>query len=212
MGQLAFKWVNPQSYAAADFIISESNFAATQLVQSDFNIALISGEEKSGKTHIAHYWQEKSGGIILDSSLLGKVSSEEIWENSTKAILENIDNIDDEKSLFHLLRYAEINHYQLLLTARFPASQLAISLPDLRSRLLAIPTAKINPPDEFLMRVFLLKNFADRQLIVSEEVISYICKRISRSFKEILKLVDNLEEISSERKREITIPLVKNFI
>ena len=212
MTQLSFQWENKQSYAAEDFIIAESNFAATQLVQSDFKIALISGEEKSGKTHLVHYWQAKSGGIILDNSLLGKSSSEEIWSNAKKAILENIENIHDEKALFHLLRYAETNNYQLLLTARFSATQLGFSLPDLRSRLIALEAAKINPPDEFLMRVFLLKNFADRQLIVNEEVINYICKRITRSFKEIIKLVDNLEQISSEKKREITIPLVKNFV
>lgn len=212
MAQLAFKWNNQQSYAAEDFIIAEANSAAIELVQSDFRIAIISGEESCGKTHLAHYFIENHAGVILDKSLLGINSSQEIWHSADIAVLEDIEEIKDETAFFHLLRYAETNNYQLLLTSKLPPAQLGFSLPDLTSRLKALPAAKLNSPDELLLRVFLIKCFADRQLKVSEEVINYISNRVTRSFNDISKLVEDLEQISSERKQEITIPLTKNFL
>ena len=52
----------------------------------------------------------------------------------------------------------------MLLTSRQAPGEIDITLPDLRSRLRALPLLRIEPPDEGLLKAVLVKLFADRQL------------------------------------------------
>ena len=56
----------------------------------------------------------------------------------------------DEKALFHLLNLARENRLFVLLTAQSAPSRWGISLPDLLSRLNAVPAVEIGAPDEAL--------------------------------------------------------------
>ncbi len=53
-----------------------------------------------------------------------------------------------------------------LLTSRAAPGEIPITLPDLRSRLRALPLAHIEPPDEGLSESRVGKAFSDRQLAV----------------------------------------------
>ena len=79
-------------------------------------------------------------------------------------------------------------------------------LPDLRSRLLAAPAAAILPPDEELLRHYLHKYFADRQLRVGDEAIDYLARRAERSFSAVFELAQRVEKQALASHRDITIP------
>jgi chromosomal replication initiation ATPase DnaA len=51
----------------------------------------------------------------------------------------------------------------VLVTAREPPSAFQIELRDLRSRLRAVPTVSLLPPDDLLFRALIVKFCADRQ-------------------------------------------------
>ncbi len=219
MPQLIFNWQAQPSYAPEDFIISDANAEAVNFIDSwpsansaGSKIAILTGPEASGKTHLCYRWLARVKGVILDESAIGTAPSEKIWPNKASAVLENIQHIKDESALFHLLRHAETSGASLLLTSTLPAKELAFALPDLRSRLLALPTAHINPPDELLLRVFLSKGFTDRQLRVNDEILDYIIKRIERSFAAARDITEKIERVSLENKREITIPFIKKLL
>ena len=53
---------------------------------------------------------------------------------------------------------------------------------DLRSRLRAVPTVPLLPPDDLLFRALIVKFCADRQLVVDKSVVSYLTSRIERSY------------------------------
>ncbi len=217
MPQFAFEWAARASYAPEDLIISDSNAEAARFLEiwpDDHHAqsALLSGERSSGKTHLAHRWLARAGGVMLDKSMLGRKESEEIWGKATHAAFEDIETIKDEAALFHLLRYAETSGKYLLLTANASANQLPFSLPDLRSRLMALPAAHIGQPDENLLRVFTAKCFSDRQLRVSEDVVNYVVNHAERSFTAVRDVVERAERMSLENRREITVPLVKKVI
>lgn len=216
MSQLAFAWNAPEHYAPEDFIISDSNKDAVTFIDNwpkahDAG-ALLVGPAASGKTHLAHRFAIRTGAVLLPLAQLGKVPSEELWGDAKHAVLENCDHLTDEAALFHLLRHAESTQRHLLLTARVHAKDMGFSLPDLRSRLLALPVATILPPDDTMLHAFFTKAFADRQWRVSPAIVSYLVVRTERSFAEAQILIQKLECLVMTTNRELTIPLIKPLV
>ena len=74
----------------------------------------------------------------------------------------------DEPALFHLLNLAKEERAFVLITARSAPCGWPIALPDLASRLRAVPVATLAPPDDAMLRRLLVKLFADRQLAVDD--------------------------------------------
>ena len=61
-----------------------------------------------------------------------------------------------------------------MLTARSLPTTWPVALPDLASRLRAMPSVSLSGPDDALLRAVLVKQFADRQLGVDEALIAYL--------------------------------------
>ena len=80
----------------------------------------------------------------------------------------------------------------------------AVVLPDLQSRLNALPIVTILPPDDGLLRGVLVKLFRDRQIAVDEALISYLVNRMPRSLDMARQLVARIDEAALERKVEVT--------
>ena len=71
----------------------------------------------------------------------------------------------------------------MLLTAREHPQNWGITLPDLASRLNALPIAMIGLADDALLRGVLLKLFADRQISVDENLLTYMISHMPRSLE-----------------------------
>jgi chromosomal replication initiation ATPase DnaA len=108
----------------------------------------------------------------------------------------------DEPALFHLLNLVREHEAFVLLTAAGGAS-LAATLPDLASRLRAIPTLRLGPPDEPLLRAVLVKLFADRQLQVDEGLVSFLLGRIERSIPAAKSAVARLDAEALRLRRPV---------
>src|SRR5258705_9054988 len=72
----------------------------------------------------------------------------------------------------------------------------AIDLPDLASRLRAMPADGIGMPDDTLLAAVLIKHFADLQLRIAPSVIGYIGPRMERSFATAASLPARLDELA----------------
>jgi len=216
MSQLTFLWPPHTSYATEDFIVSPSNKEAVDFLASWPNknslTALLTGPSASGKTHLVQAWISRVQAHKIDKTQLGRIPSEALWQGHPIATCEDIESITDESALFHLLRHAETQALSLLLSSSIPASQLHFTLPDLHSRLLAMPCVQLSAPDEAMLHAFLVKSFSDRQMRISEEVIVYMLRRMPRSFIAARILVDNIEQNSFRTKKDITIPVIKSLI
>ena len=75
-----------------------------------------------------------------------------------------------------------------------------------------IPAIAISKPDDELLSSLIVKLFMDRQISVSDEIISYMVINMQRSFSYAHKLVEEIDNISLSYKRAVSIPIVKEAI
>ena len=118
----------------------------------------------------------------------------------------------NERALFHLINLVREEEAYLLITARTPPGRWAVALPDLASRLRAIPAVMLTAPDDALLRAVLVKLFADRQLAVDEALIAYLVTRIERSFAAARAAVERLDREALRRKRPVTRALAAEVL
>jgi len=198
-----------------DFLVSACNAAAVAWLdrwpQWPSPFLVIYGEKGCGKTHLASVFQAVTHARLLDSV------TEDPYDTlgeATVAVLEDADEIavSNPRALFHLYNYAKEQGRHVLLTAHRPPVEWSVSLADLRSRLGAASVVGIEAPDDGLLRALLVKLFADRQVMIDEDVVSFIVKRIPRSFDAVQKSVAVIDRVALAQKRRITIPLVRDVL
>ena len=214
MQQLYLDFPIEAKYSPEDFFVTPANSKIVEIFKKWPNwgkerfdkIVLLYGEEGSGKTHLAHIWQSISNAKFLSDASLHNLYFEE-----KSLILEDIENINPT-TLLHLINIAQEKGQYLLLTSNTSPAKLKIELPDLRSRILALPSMPITAPDPDLFKAVLLKHLSDRNLQVNLVAIDYIIPRIDRSFTKLIRFVNKLESVSKISKRPITIPLIKEIL
>lgn len=68
-------------------------------------------------------------------------------------------------------------------------------------------------PDDDLIINLIIKLLHDKQIIIkNKEIFHYILKRIERSYEDTFLLIENIDKLSLEKKRELTIPLIKKLL
>lgn len=205
--QLALALPHAESFAREDFLAGGSNAGALALIERwpdwpDRVLALV-GPEGAGKSHLAAIWAELAGARRVSGRALGETNL--IGALATGAlVVEDAPARPDERALFHLINLTREHEAWLLVTAQAPPTQWKVALPDLLSRLRAIPTAILDPPDDALLRAVLVKLFADRQLAVDDTLISFIATRIERSFAAARAAVDALDREALRQQRPVT--------
>ena len=84
---------------------------------------------------------------------------------------------------------------------------------DLSSRLRTFSYLEINQPNDEMLLTILTKLLIDKQFIIkSHDIFDYILRRIDRSYEGIYEIVNKLDILSLEKKRQLTIPLIKEIL
>jgi chromosomal replication initiation ATPase DnaA len=117
-----------------------------------------------------------------------------------------------EETLFHLYNLLRETKGFLLLATALPPAQWVPGLADLRSRLLASPVATIGVPDDELLTMLLVKQFHDRQIEISADVITYLLPRIERTTAALRDLVSKLDRASLAEGRGVTVALARKLL
>ena len=76
----------------------------------------------------------------------------------------------------------------------------------------SLPSIELKFPDDLLLEQIFLKQFLDKGVKVEKEVISFLLKRVDRSFDSVYNLVSKIDFASLEKSRKITIPFVKKYL
>lgn len=194
------------------------------LVVSDCNVAAVArlaawpdaltpvlalvGPRGSGKSRLAAEWAERVGAVPVhgaEASLLDPMEVE-----GRPILLDRASEADDE-TLFHLINLARSGGGALLLVARSAPSAWETALPDLRSRLDAVPTVTLEPPDDVVLAEMLEAEFARRSIAPPADLIPWLLRRIERSAGAVEAAVARLDAeagaISRAAARRVFGPL-----
>jgi len=214
--QIPFDFDPRPALGGEDFLVAPSNADAVQWVERwpDWPgpVLAIVAPAGAGKTHLANVFQAQTGARLVSVEDLRSQRADGVLVGAPALVLEDVETFLDAdlaEELLHLYNLAREEGVKILMTAVRPPSRWAITLKDLSSRLKTAPVAEISPPDDALITALIVKQFADRQLSVDPDVLTYMLARMVRSFSAVRNLIQAIDEHALAQKRRITVPLVR---
>lgn len=200
------------------FLVTSSNAEAVALIDGFADrpepVLWLYGPAGCGKSHLAAVLAQAADCRMQDADRLAEATAvgEAVLAGADRPAVLVIDGLDSlpaaaEEKLFHLLNFARHGGLKILLLSRAPATRLAVGLPDLSSRLKAVPAVAMQTPDDRLMRGLLAKLFADRQVTVGDRVLDFLVLRADRDYAAMSALVARIDAAALAAQKPITVPL-----
>ncbi len=217
MEQLTLDLGHRPALGREDFLVAPGNEIAVAWIDRwpDWpnNGLALYGPPGCGKSHLIEVWRAASAAVTVDAGRLAGADPMALLGAATTCVIDAAERAigdgERERGLFHLYNVVVQRGGHLLLTGRSAPGRWAIDLPDLRSRLAALPSVALGGPDDAQLQAVLVKLFADRQLAVKAEVLDYLTARMERSFGAARALVAAIDRAALAQQREITIPLAR---
>jgi len=174
-------------------IVGASNADAVRYLQHvatwPVRTAILVGPPRSGRSLIGRIFARETGGRVIDGA---------------KSV--------SEEEMFHAWNAAQASGTPLLVIADTPPSAWNVELPDLASRLRAVPVLTIGEPDDCLARDLIEALFAQRGMTIAPEIPSYVVPRMERSYAMIHRVVDALDSASLAQGRRIGVRLARETL
>ncbi len=183
MSQIALPLSHKRAADPERIVVGNANQKVIEALRNPaawpFKTAILTGEERSGKSILGRWFAAQGAGEVIDGA----------------------DAID-ETDLFHRWNRAQEEGRPLLLIS--DAEKWEIALPDLRSRLGAALHLTISTPDDDMAASLIESIAMQRGLALGEGALTYLVPRAERSFAAIERLVMAIDRLSLERKAPAT--------
>ena len=215
LNQKIIKFDHDKNFGFDDFFISKSNKHIIDLFNRwpkwEKRFLNISGEKFSGKTHLINIFIKKFNGIKFEASLFNNENVEKIKIFET-IILENLTENISEELIYTLFNIVDQQNKYLIITSTVPVVNINFKLIDLRSRFKDFILQSIEKPDDELLFALVVKNLSDRQISLEKKLISYIIKRIDRSYGKIFEFIYKIDEMSLKKKKSIDLKIIREAL
>jgi len=209
--QKIFNFDFEADYSTENFFVSRSNINAYKQIlnnENSLNNILLKGPSKSGKTHLGLLWKKNNNGITYSND-----DFRNILNQKRNIFYDDLFSNLNEEHLFHLINHCFNNNLKIIICTTKSLSEYDFKIKDLSSRLKSFHFVEIKDPDDQLLNNLLMKLLYDKQIIINNsEVFSFITKRIHRTYLEVYRFVEKIDKLSLEKKRELTIPLIKELL
>lgn len=172
----------------------------------------LAGPAGVGKSHLARLWAVRARAALITLTDLESLPLPCLLDRAEALLLDPVAAKIPETPLLHLLNYAAERAQTVLLVARQPPARWPVALPDLRSRLAAMPVAMIEQPDDCLLQSLIMKLLAARQLNAPPELSAYLVRRIERSSAAAGEIVARLDQASLAVQRPIGLSLARELL
>ena len=127
------------------------------------------------------------------------------------SVIDEAETAANEQ-LFNAWNRAQEIASPLLLVSRWRPADWNITLPDLRSRLGSAILLEVGPPDDELVEQLLQKQLADRGASISVDALSYVKRRIERSYVAIETFARSANALALAENAPVNIGLVKRVL
>lgn len=205
-GQLTLELGHTPAHGEADFLVGDGNALAhgriTAFPHWPDPVTLLTGPAKSGKSHLARIFADRSGARFAGTGDLEALATE---GGTAPLIVEDVDRLDyDEAGLFHLLNQSMREQRPILLTAREDIANWPLATDDVRSRVRRATAYTLELTDDIQLSQMFVKLFGDRQIKVDPRIIGYLVARMERSAEEVVILADLMDRLALARGTAIT--------
>ncbi len=178
----------------SNFQIAASNEAAVTMLRARARwtsaALLMLGPTGSGKSHLGQAWQSRDGGEFFDDA-----------------------HLTDEAVLFDAINRALAGQTSgLLLASHLPPAEWGVKMPDLNSRLNAMPTLTLGEHDEESLDPILRALFQQVGRTVGQDVVTYVLGRVERSVDVLRELVHELDIAAGTTKADLTKAFVAKYL
>lgn len=204
--------------------IAGGNAAATQAVRDAWqapHFIYLWGEAGVGRTHLLHAacreaadHGRRTGLLPLADAKQWRPDLLEGWEALDLVALDDVEAIvrqrDWERAVFTLYNELRDAGNSLLVTASRPPAALGFALPDLQSRLGAMLVYQLHPLDDGGRLDALTRKAKARGMELPEETGRYLLTRVSRDMRDLMTLLDRLDQASLTHQRRLTVPFVRD--
>lgn len=192
MRQIALPLDELRGGASSSLIITPSNATAFAGLGSAASwprhCAILVGPARSGKSLMARYFGGQGGTVVDDAE--------------TNAA----------ESLFNAWNRAQESAVPLLLISRWLPADWNIALPDLKSRLGSAMLLEIGAPDDEMIEQLLQKQLADRGAAITMDALSYVKRRIERSYAAIESFARAANAMALAENAPVNLTLVKKVL
>ncbi len=173
------------------------------------------GAGGSGKTHVlralAQEWQAAGAQVAwydADTCLPWELPSQ-----PSLLLLDDCDRFDAGQQHAAFALFVEAATHGLAVVASGNAPPVDLDLrEDLRTRLGWGPTFALQPLDESETRAALRREADRRGILLGDEVIDYLLNRFARDLKNLMHLLDRLDQFALAAKRAVTVPLLRQML
>ncbi|HET7299097.1 MAG TPA: DnaA regulatory inactivator Hda [Oleiagrimonas sp.] len=222
---LALRWPRRQRF---EYFYPGANAAALAVVRRaaeapDAVWPFVTGGQGSGKTHLliaacqaataqgrrAQYVPLASLGANAEAAIRGGVGADVLALDDVQAMA---GEAAAEHALFDLYNRARAEGVTLLFASRETPAQLALGLPDLRSRLGACTLATLKPLDEDERRQVLRAHAEARGIRLDDAVLDWLFTHQARDLGALHDLLERIDVASLAAHRRITIPFLRDFL
>ena len=197
-------------------VVAEANRDAAQLL-TDWRtwpggaLALI-GPAGSGKTHLALAWALEAGAREVSPGDAPEAAAERFQEAGGRLLLEDADQGADDVTLWRVLDLARTRGGAVLLTGKSPPSAWPAADPPLRTRLTALPVARLGEPDLGLMEVVLRRLCREQFIQLSDDAAKYLVVRLPRTFAAARAAAFALDQIVVRGARPVSVVVAKRAL
>lgn len=179
------------------------------------------GRPGTGKTHLlqaacAAAGERGESAAYLDLMGAPSAGALEGCETLDLVCLDGLDAVaghpEWNAALFRLHTLLHDAHGRLVLASVAPPASLPLTLPDLRSRLLAAAVHQLTPLDDAGQCEALRQRAGAKGLELTEEAALYLVHRLPRDMHSLLRVLDQLDQASLAAQRRLTIPFLREAL
>ena len=197
-------------------VVAEANRDAAKLLTQwrtwpGGALALV-GPPGAGKTHLALAWALEAGARQVAPRAAPDDAAAIFAEAGGRLFIDDADGDRDEAMFWRVLDLARARGGAVLLVGSADPETWGAALPDLRSRLRALPAARLGEPDEALLDLVLRRLCREQFIQLSDDAAKYLVRRMPRTFAAARQVVAALDQSLVRGAKPVAVGTAKKAL